>query len=943
MTVYPTDAHGSTITDGSGTISVITFVLTPITTVTQYASTTGLATFYPTDSGGSVITDQFGTISVITYVQQSIVTLTSGTISAYTTTLYPVDGSGNIVTTPGSGTITVIEYTAIPPRPTVTTTLTGTVADLTTLYPTGSNGQLETTGYDGTVTVITFVPQDRTLITLAGTATGLQTLYPADDDGEFITDGSGTVTVITYVVQSTTTVSVPVAGGASATTITPTDPIQTVSVFKYVPIPTVTVTSVGSSAYTTTAYPTDSTGGTILDFSQPATVTYVISQPVVTLTSLGTGEYGTTLYPTDVSGSTITDGSGTITVISVILYPETLITSVARTTGLTTIYPTGGSGTDASGTKTIITFVLQPSTTITQAATKTGLTTLYPTDTNGFTLTDLSGTKTIVTFITLPARTVTSFTSTTGLTTIFPTGASGSTMLNGTKTVVTYVTLPLSTITIAAASNYKTTVYPTTRGTATVITYVKPSPSVVTGPTFQCAKEGYITADKSLLKVNILTGVNTTVRSVLNGGIAVNALGYNVLDNYLYAMEGSTGTILRIHSDGTVKRLTTNSNWSSIIGDVDIFGRYWIASGAGQFNILDLRPGSSTYGTSLGGNRWSTTGIAPYAIGDWATVPSSGGLLWSVGLDPSGAQPPALLSFNMTTRAWTTVQKWPTIKGNLGGAGAIFADDNGDIFFIDNASGAIYRTNVYTKAVPIYVSKSSPAGNLDAGRCPYGNIQSDIDKAGNTVCRNDGLEVAIYDCPWSSKDPSFTNDPERNWSIFDPEYFRTVPPYNQTTTRLVSILSTDATAQARPYGMVAHTTSPSLRYAVMHRGYFVAPIAGTYNFTITGGDNWAGFWLGPIAKGNWKKTNVDATAILGSLVASERKGTVLRTLAAGQYLPVRIILANAGGPTYFSLDVTVAGQHYAYPAQTSAYWVRYSCDRTTAPPFTQPFGNETVT
>ncbi|MGD1808147.1 DUF4347 domain-containing protein, partial [Dapis sp. BLCC M126] len=92
-------------------------------------------------------------------------------------------------------------------------------------------------------------------------------------------------------------------------------------------------------------------------------------------------------------------------------------------------------------------------------------------------------------------------------------------------------------------------------------------------------------------------------------GPGYNATGYNVLDNFIYGIEGgsdsTTGDVVRINSDGTVEKLLTDvSDPTSVVtvsgsvnlnsGDVDDQGNLWVRTGNRQLTRINLTTGVQT-------------------------------------------------------------------------------------------------------------------------------------------------------------------------------------------------------------------------------------------------------------------------------------------------------------------------------------------------------------
>lgn len=114
-------------------------------------------------------------------------------------------------------------------------------------------------------------------------------------------------------------------------------------------------------------------------------------------------------------------------------------------------------------------------------------------------------------------------------------------------------------------------------------------------------------------------------------------------------------------------------------------------------------------------------------------------------------------------------------------------------------------------------------------------------------------------------------------------------------------LSTDLYIDGRPSpnGRLPgqNTTYPSdlSDIAVLMQGYFILPDDGTYSFSASF-DDFGLLWLGQTAFDPWKTSS-------NGMVTIDGPGN--RNLTKGTMLPMTALWANAGGPGYFTLNVTL--------------------------------------
>ncbi|KAF3018857.1 hypothetical protein E8E14_007418 [Neopestalotiopsis sp. 37M] len=125
---------------------------------------------------------------------------------------------------------------------------------------------------------------------------------------------------------------------------------------------------------------------------------------------------------------------------------------------------------------------------------------------------------------------------------------------------------------------------------------------------------------------------------------------------------------------------------------------------------------------------------------------------------------------------------------------------------------------------------------------------------------------------------------------------------------------------------------PSAFFALDHKAYFVAPTTGRYVFSVTNIDDAVFLWLGARAYSGWTRANADAAGFSNQGAGAVRASA---DITAGQYLPVRLMLAQSEGPVGFNFFVTGPdGTVLVSPDNVnSTYLVQFSCDGVTAPAF----------
>ncbi|KAH8165072.1 hypothetical protein CIB48_g3211 [Xylaria polymorpha] len=235
---------------------------------------------------------------------------------------------------------------------------------------------------------------------------------------------------------------------------------------------------------------------------------------------------------------------------------------------------------------------------------------------------------------------------------------------------------PATTVTVTTTTTVPTTT--TVTATATVTAPCTPS--------LTCDKYGYLIQNVTLFQVDLSSGRFTQIANHLGDNTPINAIAYNTLDNLLYARQQGGNELIRIGSDGTTEVVTTFPDTNSAnVGDIDTDGYYWYGSGGSTWHQLDLRPGSSTYGTLLSNGTADTLGLS---IADWAYIPVGGPYLYSAARNPASVGGTSLVRFSLDTKTWEVVQRYPRIGGNTWGA--VYGINNGTLYASDNANGQIW-------------------------------------------------------------------------------------------------------------------------------------------------------------------------------------------------------------------------------------------------------------
>ncbi len=245
--------------------------------------------------------------------------------------------------------------------------------------------------------------------------------------------------------------------------------------------------------------------------------------------------------------------------------------------------------------------------------------------------------------------------------------------------------------------------------------------SAAAGP-FTCAPGFYQVIGGQLKLLNPVTATYTNIGAAQP---QYNAMGYNVVDNYLYAMStngGTQGDLLRIANDGSVTNLglpTGLPAGSYVSGDFDNAGNLIVRSTPTTWYSIDV---ATNVATTL-----AITGASDVG-NDLAWINGVAYLLNAT----------TLYAVNLSTDVATSAAVSGVTSGSFGAA---WSDSLNELYFSDNNTGHIYKITGY--------NGGSPSGTLEL----TGTITSNNDGA---ACKN---ADSPFDLPVANNDSySVTSD-----------------------------------------------------------------------------------------------------------------------------------------------------------------------------------------
>lgn len=228
----------------------------------------------------------------------------------------------------------------------------------------------------------------------------------------------------------------------------------------------------------------------------------------------------------------------------------------------------------------------------------------------------------------------------------------------------------------------------------------------------------------NMYEVDLATGIVTDL-GPLNPPNTLNALGYNILDGYIYGYDITTNNICKVSFDGIVQDLFSVPglpSYNYTVGDIDQNGYYhFIATDSIVMYVVDLNQArASTYGklvnpltkaiSNLGTTITGSIGGSSIRTGDWAFNPRDGQIYYPHNIDGrvrridplTGVV--TLLSINIATPGMFN----STVFG-----------PNNDMYSIDNQSaGNIYRyiINLNSATISLFSSIAYSLNPFDAAR-----------------------------------------------------------------------------------------------------------------------------------------------------------------------------------------------------------------------------------
>ncbi|WP_179376884.1 DUF6923 family protein [Winogradskyella wichelsiae] len=240
------------------------------------------------------------------------------------------------------------------------------------------------------------------------------------------------------------------------------------------------------------------------------------------------------------------------------------------------------------------------------------------------------------------------------------------------------------------------------------------------------------------LSTNSLNLIKDPIISTTTTSQFVNAIGYNVLDNYLYGLLQRSNKVVKIDSNGDIELLTVtgltdfdSNNYAA--GDIDENGILYIY-GSNKFVSIDLNPSSTNYLVANIVLQHSN------AVNDMAFSPVNNKLYMLTSTNPR-----SLYEFNPVTNTIVNLGNVPGLESEISNSfGTSYMDSLGNMYVANNESGNTYKiaTPHLGNTTATFYSNLPGVSPGDGARCPSQSIKP-IANPDNICITSDITEITF--------------------------------------------------------------------------------------------------------------------------------------------------------------------------------------------------------
>lgn len=232
------------------------------------------------------------------------------------------------------------------------------------------------------------------------------------------------------------------------------------------------------------------------------------------------------------------------------------------------------------------------------------------------------------------------------------------------------------------------------------------------GNTFDCDAGGFLIQQKTLYRLNLRTGDNPVLESDVGPARNINALGYNIKDNFLYGFTnvgtGQQQQLIRIDATGDAILLPLTVPSGLNVGDIDDNGQFWVSSRGTRWLQVDLDPDSVTFAQQI--DEGQSSGVP---VADWAFLENGGRYLYSIKLGAGSVA----VRWSMDTHEYEELRDYGDVVPGRSGFGALYAVGD-ELWGSDNQSGDIIAFPILSDSAPARKITDGPTtSSNDGARC----------------------------------------------------------------------------------------------------------------------------------------------------------------------------------------------------------------------------------
>ncbi|WP_179319681.1 DUF6923 family protein [Winogradskyella helgolandensis] len=322
------------------------------------------------------------------------------------------------------------------------------------------------------------------------------------------------------------------------------------------------------------------------------------------------------------------------------------------------------------------------------------------------------------------------------------------------------------------------------------------------------------------LSTNALSVIKDPIIAETNTSQFINAIGYNVIDNFLYGILQGSSKVVKIDSNGDIELLDvtgfTGSNYAS--GDIDENGILYLF-GSSKFVAIDLNPSSPDYLVA------NTVLQHSNSVNDMAFSPVNNKLYM---LTSSGSR--LLYEFDPVTNTITNLGSVSGLQSESSNSfGTAYMDALGNMYVANNSSGNTYKIATPHLGGTTATFYSNLPGVIpgDGARCPSQPTKPIA--IADSVCITSGTTTITLNVADNDSEGTYTIDPN-SVQLIDPN---TSLPSNSVTVSGQGTFTLGTNGEVT-FQALASFTGVSIEYTILDViGFTSTPGVITINLNDT--------------------------------------------------------------------------------------------------------------